>query len=76
MTESALSQKIAPAPRGGRNLTIATVVGLALLALVVLSLTVRKDAFVLIALVACALALRELAPALAARDIQIGSAHV
>ena len=71
MTESALSQKIAPAPRGGRNLTIATVVGLALLALVVAALVVRKDAFVLIAIVACALCLRELATAWAVRDIHV-----
>jgi len=71
MTESALSQKIAPAPRGGRNLTIATVVGLALLALVVVALVVRKDAFVLIAIVACALGLRELATAWAVRDIHV-----
>jgi phosphatidate cytidylyltransferase len=71
MTESALSQRITPAPRGGRNLTIATVVGVALLALVVLALTVRKDTFVLIAIVACALALRELATALAARGIHV-----
>ena len=71
MTEAALSQKIAPAPRGGRNLTIATVVGLALLALVVAALIVRKDAFVLIAIVACALCLRELATAWAVRDIHV-----
>lgn len=71
MTEPALSQRTAAARRGGRNLPVATIVGLALLALVVVVLVVRKDAFVLIAIVACALALRELAAALAHHDVHV-----
>lgn len=71
MREPALSQRTNASRRGGRDLSIATIVGLALLALVVVVLVVRKDAFVLIAIVACALALRELAAGLALRDIHV-----
>jgi len=71
MPEPALTQRIAPTRRAGRNLPIATIVGLALLAVVIVALSVRKDAFVLIAIVACALGLRELVAGFARREIQV-----
>ena len=71
MPEPALTQRNAPTRRAGRNLPIATIVGLALLAVVIVALSVRKDAFVLIAIVACALGLRELVAGFARREIQV-----
>lgn len=57
--------------RAGRNLPVATVVGLALLALVGSALWFRKEAFAVLAVVACAAALWELAQAFARRGIQL-----
>ena len=64
-----------PAPRqvtrSGRDLPVATVVGVALLASVILSLFIRKEAFVVLALVAVGASLWELAQAFARRDMHL-----
>jgi phosphatidate cytidylyltransferase len=64
-----------PAPRqvtrSGRDLPVATVVGVALLASVMLSLFIRKEAFVVLALVAVGASLWELAQAFARRDMHL-----
>src|SRR5665648_201359 len=61
-----------PAPaRAGRDLPIAIAVGLGLLGLVAVSLSFRKEGFILLALVACGAGLWELAQALTRRGIHI-----
>ena len=57
--------------RAGRNLPVAVVVGLGLLALVGASLWYRKEFFAVFAVVACAAALWELAQALLRRGIHL-----
>ncbi|WP_237728297.1 phosphatidate cytidylyltransferase [Cellulomonas sp. APG4] len=59
------------APRAGRNLPIAVAVGVGLLGVVAASLFVRKEAFILLAALACGAALWELAQALRRRGIQL-----
>lgn len=62
----------APAPgRVGRNVPLATLVGLGLLGLVVVALFVRKEAFVVLTVLAIGAALWELAQAFTRRDIQL-----
>ena len=58
-------------PRAGRNLPVAVGVGVGLIALVVLSLVVRKEAFVVVATVAVVLAVHELAVAFRARHLDV-----
>jgi phosphatidate cytidylyltransferase len=60
-----------PTGRAGRNLPAAIGVGLGLLAVVVLSLFVRREAFVVLVIVAVGGALWELAAAVAQRHIRI-----
>ena len=57
--------------RAGRNLPVATAVGVGLLGLVAASLWFRKEAFAVIAVVACAAALWELAQAFTRRGVQL-----
>lgn len=57
--------------RAGRNLPVATAVGLGLLGLVGGSLWFRKEAFAVLAVVACAAALWELAQAFTRRGVQL-----
>ena len=57
--------------RSGRDLPVATVVGLSLIAVVGLSLFVRKEVFVAVALLAVGASLWELAQAFARRDIHL-----
>lgn len=57
--------------RAGRNLPVATAVGLGLLGLVGTSLWFRKEAFAVLAVVACAAALWELAQAFTRRGVQL-----
>ncbi|GGB97837.1 phosphatidate cytidylyltransferase [Cellulomonas carbonis] len=57
------------APRAGRNLPLAVAVGLGLLTLVLLSLFVRKELFLVLAVVACGAALYELTQAVGRRGI-------
>lgn len=57
--------------RAGRNLPVATAVGLGLLGLVGASLWFRKEAFAVLAVVACAAALWELAQAFTRRGVQL-----
>ena len=57
--------------RAGRNLPVATAVGLGLLGLVGSSLWFRKEAFAVLAVVACAAALWELAQAFTRRGVQL-----
>lgn len=57
--------------RAGRNLPVATAVGLGLLAVVGASLFVRKEAFAVIAVLACSAALWELAQALLRRNMHL-----
>lgn len=57
--------------RAGRNLPVATGVGLGLLALVGASLWFRKEAFAVLAVVACAAALWELAQAFLRRGVHL-----
>jgi len=59
------------APRAGRNLPVAIVVGLALLGMVGASLFLVKEVFVAVALVAVGLSLWELAQAFARRGINL-----
>lgn len=61
----------ATASRAGRNLPIATAVGLGLLGLVGTSLWFRKEAFAVLAVVACAAALWELAQAFTRRGVHL-----
>src|SRR5665648_142984 len=61
----------AGAGRAGRDLPIAIAVGLGLLGLVAVSLSFRKEGFILLALVACGAGLWELAQALTRRGIHI-----
>jgi phosphatidate cytidylyltransferase len=56
-------------PSGGRDLPVAVVVGVALIAVVVASLFVRKEAFVLLAVIAVGAGLWELAQAFGRRGI-------
>src|SRR5665648_706524 len=66
------SRPARPAPaRAGRDLPIAIAVGLGLLGLVAVSLSFRKEGFILLALVACGAGLWELAQALTRRGIHI-----
>lgn len=61
-----------PAPsRAGRNLPWAITIGLLLGGVIVASLFVRKDAFLAVGVIGCALALWELDRALRTRDIRI-----
>ncbi|TDE88291.1 phosphatidate cytidylyltransferase [Occultella glacieicola] len=60
-----------PPSRAGRNLPAAIGVGLGLGAIVVASLFVRKEAFVVLAVIACAAGLWELERALRTRDIRL-----
>lgn len=63
---------IDPTPgRAGRDLRAAVGVGLGLVVVVTLSLFIRREAFVVLVLVACVGALWELARAFAQRDIRI-----
>lgn len=71
MSESVPSETATAAPRGGRNLPVATAVGLGLMAAVVGSLFIRKEAFVGLAVLAVGAALWELSHALERRDIHI-----
>jgi phosphatidate cytidylyltransferase len=57
--------------RAGRNLPLAIAVGVGLLGVVLLSLFVRKDLFLVLAVVACGAALWELAQAFARRGIRL-----
>lgn len=57
--------------RAGRNLPLATAVGLGLLGLVGASLWYRKELFAVLAVVACAAALWELAQAFARRGVHL-----
>lgn len=62
----------APAPpRAGRNLPWAIGIGLGLGAIIVASLFIRAEAFLVVAIIACGIALWELERALRARDIRI-----
>jgi len=61
----------APPSRAGRNLPVATAVGLGLLALVFGTLVWRKEAFLIFAVVAVCAALWELAQALTRRDLHV-----
>ena len=61
----------ATASRAGRNLPIATAVGLGLLGLVGTSLWFRKEAFAVLTVVACAAALWELAQAFTRRGVHL-----
>lgn len=61
----------APAPRAGRDLPIATGVGLGMLAVVAGSLLWHKELFVGVAAVACGVALRELTTAFSRRAISM-----
>jgi phosphatidate cytidylyltransferase len=65
------STSTAPARRAGRNLPVAVGVGLGLGAVVVLALFVRKEAFLVLAVVAVCLAAWELAGALATRHLHV-----
>lgn len=76
--ERARSRLVEPPPpkpekrsRAGRDLRAATAVGVGLLAVVVLSLAVRPEAFVLLAIVAALVADWELARAVGARRIEV-----
>jgi phosphatidate cytidylyltransferase len=60
-----------PASRAGRNLPAAIGVGLGLGAVLLASLFIRKEAFVVLAVVVCALALWELERALRTRNIRL-----
>jgi len=60
-----------PASRAGRNLPAAIAVGLGLLGLLILSLFVREEAFVVLVLLATSGGLWEFARALASRDIRV-----
>lgn len=73
MTELAGSDTTVPGParRAGRDLPIAIVVGLALLGVVAASLLLRKEAFILLAAVACGAALWELGQAFTRRGIHL-----
>jgi len=71
MTELARTSTSRKAPRSGRDLPVATVVGVAMLVAVVLSLFIRKEVFVAVALVAVGACLWELAQAFARRDIHL-----
>ncbi len=57
--------------RAGRNLPMATVVGTGLGGLILATLFVRKEAFVVLAVVACVVGLWELERAVRTRDIRI-----
>lgn len=71
MTELAAPDAFPKAARAGRNLPVATAVGLALLALVWASLFLVKAAFVAVATVAVCLSLWEVAQAFARRGINL-----
>jgi len=71
MTELARPLVTRPLPRSGRDLPVATAVGLALLATVGASLVFRKEIFVAVALVAVGASVWELAQAFARRDIHL-----
>lgn len=71
MVDSPSSEAVARAPRAGRNLPVATAVGVALLLGVAGSLFIRKEVFILFALVAIGAALWELSHALGRRGIHI-----
>jgi len=58
-------------PRAGRNLPLATAVGLGLLAAVGTSLFIRKEAFIGLALLACGAGLWELGQAMTRRGVHI-----
>lgn len=60
-----------PGPRAGRDLPIATGVGLGLLALVAVTLVWRKEAFIGVVALACGVALWELADAVRRRGVQL-----
>lgn len=61
-----------PAPsKAGRNLPAAIAVGLALGAVLIAALFIRKEAFVVVAIAACGVGLWELERALRTRDIRI-----
>ncbi|MBZ2195959.1 phosphatidate cytidylyltransferase [Occultella gossypii] len=68
---AASAEEPAPASRAGRNLPAAIGVGLGLGAVLIASLFIRKEAFVVLAVVACAIALWELERALRTRDIRL-----
>ncbi|GAB7190595.1 hypothetical protein NUM3379_13010 [Kineococcus sp. NUM-3379] len=73
--------EVSPAPAGapgaprrsraGRNLPVASGVGIGLIALVVVSLVVRKEAFVVLATVAVVLAVREMALAFRRQHLDV-----
>lgn len=71
MTELAHPTTPRQVTRSGRDLPVATAVGLALLATVGVSLFIRKEVFVAVALVAVGASLWELAQAFARRDIHL-----
>jgi len=71
MTELAHPTAARQLPRSGRDLPVAIAVGLALLAVVGVSLFIRKEVFVGVALVAVGASLWELAQAFARRDIHL-----
>ncbi|GAA4961944.1 phosphatidate cytidylyltransferase [Kineococcus glutinatus] len=58
-------------PRAGRNLPVAIGVGVALGAVFVASLLIRREAFVVVATVACAVAVREMALAFRAHHLDV-----
>jgi len=71
MTELAHTSSTRPVTRSGRDLPVATVVGLGLLAGVGASLFIQKEVFVAVALVAVGASLWELAQAFGRRDIHL-----
>ena len=71
MTELAHTTAPHQVTRSGRDLPVATVVGLGLLVTVIASLFIRKEVFVAVALVAIGASLWELAQAFARRDIHL-----
>lgn len=70
-TEVTAQRAVVSTPRAGRDLPIAVGVGLALLALVAGSLLFRKEGFILVAALACGVALWELAHGFVRRGIHI-----
>lgn len=71
MTELAHPTTPHQVTRSGRDLPVATVVGIGLLVAVIASLFIRKEVFVAVALVAIGASLWELAQAFARRDIHL-----
>ncbi len=71
MVDSPLSDAVVRAPRTGRNLPVAIGVGVGLLLVVFGSLFIRKEVFIVFALVAIGAALWELSHALGRRGIHI-----